>query len=473
MKTTLETAARFLLAALLAAPLALVAAEEKPLPKELPPFGPDKPLVVPKIDQSKGPGGLTVWLITRPGYPKVTALLTVRGGSAADPKEMEGIAETLADVAKEGTATRSSKQIIEELQKVGGTIGTGASDDAVQVTVDGLGSGTATILTVLADVARNASFPPNEVELAKANAIQNLEVRESNPDFVAGKEFAKAVYGAHPYHVVAPTAETLKALTPDILRREYKRRFRPDRALLVVVGDFDLAAAKATIGKAFAGWTAGTETPGTTPPVPAHQSHGILMKNRPSSVQSAIRVGRTTLKVTDPDYFPLLVANTIFGGSFGSRLTKNIREDKGYTYSPFSSAATQEAGGLLQVSADVRTDVTGASLLEIFYELDRMGSTNPTEEEIQTAKRYQGGLYLLRNQIQGSVARTLAANWVKGLPPEALGEFVPKVRAVTVEQIRKAGRTYLPSRGQTIVIVGDVDKVKADVEQYGPVTVLK
>jgi len=461
--------AAFLLLAILAAP-AVRGAEEKPLPKELPPFGPDKPLVVPKIDQSKLPGGLLVWLISRTGYPKVTAVLTVRGGSAADPKEIEGIAETLADTVKEGTAARTSKQIVEELQKVGGSISTSASDDAVQVEVDGLGTGTATLLTVLADVARNASFPPNEVELAKANALQNLEVRASDPGFAAQKAFARAVYGSHPYHVVAPSPEALKALTPEILKREYKRRFRPDRALLVVVGDFDVASAKATLAKAFGGWTPAGEAPGATPASPSAKGREVVMVNRPASVQSVIMVGRPTLKATDPDYYPLIVANTIFGGAFGARLTKNIREDKGYTYSPSSQAQTFEAGGLLRVKADVRNDVTGATLLEVFYELDRMGATNPTESEVETAKRYQGGLYLLRNQIQGSVARTLAANWIRGLPPEALGEFVPKIRAVTVEQIRHAGKTYFPSKSQTVVVVGDVKKVKGDVEQFGPVT---
>jgi predicted Zn-dependent peptidase len=469
MKTTTTLA----LAALLAAPLALRAAEEKPLPKELPPFGPDKPLVVPKIDQSKLPSGLTVWLISRTGYPKVTALLTVRGGTAADPKPMEGLSEVLADTLKEGTKTRSSKQIVEELQKVGGSIEAAASDDALQVTIDGLGTGTTTVLNVLADVARNAAFPPNEVELAKQNALQNLEVRASNPDFVAGKAFARAVYGEHPYHVVAPSEEALKALTPEILRKEYARRFRPDRALLVVIGDFDLASAKATIGKAFGGWTAAGEAPGATPDAPKASKHEILVVNRPGSVQSVILVGRPTLKATDADYYPLVVANTIFGGSFGARLTKNIREDKGYTYSPSSQAGTQQAGGLLRVKASVRNEVTAATLNEIFYELDRMATTNATEDEVTTAKRYQAGLYLIRNQIQGSVARTLAANWIKGLPPEELGAFVPKIRAVTPEQIRHAGMTYFPSRTQTVVVVGDVGKVEPELAPFGAVSVQK
>jgi predicted Zn-dependent peptidase len=130
-------------------------------------------------------------------------------------------------------------------------------------------------------------------------------------------------------------------------------------------------------------------------------------------------------------------------------------------------------GGLLTVQADVRNEVTGASLLEMFYELDRMGTTDPTEEELSRAKRFQSGLYLLRNQIQGSVARTLANNWVNGLPPEALGEFVPKVTAVTPAEVRAVGRKVYPSSTQTVVIVGDEAKVKDEIAGFGPAADVK
>jgi predicted Zn-dependent peptidase len=193
----------------------------------------------------------------------------------------------------------------------------------------------------------------------------------------------------------------------------------------------------------------------------------LLVVNRPGSVQSQILLGRPVATVTDPAYYPLLVAHTICAGSFGSRLTENIREDKGYTYSPGGGVQARAQGGLLTVRADVRTEVTAAALLEVFYELDRMGATAPTTEELSRAKRYQGGLYLLRNQIQNSVAQTLASNWVNGLPPEALGEFVTKVNAVTSDQVREAGRTFYPSALQTVVVVGDEPQVKAELAQFG------
>jgi predicted Zn-dependent peptidase len=192
--------------------------------------------------------------------------------------------------------------------------------------------------------------------------------------------------------------------------------------------------------------------------------------NRPGSVQSQILIGRTVATVTDPRYYPLLVANTICAGSFGSRLVENIREDKGYTYSPGGGVQARQKGGLLTVRADVRNEVTGASLLEMFYELDRMAATDPSAEEMSRAKRYQAGLYLIRNQIQAAVAQTLATNWVNGLPPEALGEFVTKVDAVTAGQVREAGRAFYPSALQTVVVVGDEPKVKAELEPFGAVT---
>jgi len=452
---------------------AVSAAEEKPLPKDLPPFGEDRPLPVPAIAQSKLPNGLTVWLVERSGFPRLALVLAVRGGTAADPGEAQGISELLAETVKAGTATRTSRRIAEELQAVGGEIGAFPSADAIYVTAAGLGSGAGKLLEVMADVARSASFPAAEVELARTNAIQGLLARESTPEFLAQKAFARAVYGDHPYHVTAPSKETLQAATPELIRKEYARRFRPEGALLVVVGDMDSAAVSAAVARHFGPWMGAGEAPAATPPSPSAAGRRLLVVSRPGSVQSVILMGRPASTVTDPDYFPQLVANTICAGSFGSRLVENIREDKGYTYSPGGSVQPRQRGGLLTVRADVRTEVTAASLLEMFYELDRMGATLPTEEELSRAKRYQAGLYLLRNQIQGAVARTLATNWVNGLPPEALAEFVPRVNAVTAEQVREAGRSTYPSATQTVVVVGDEPMVKAELAQFGTATTVQ
>ncbi len=180
-------------------------------------------------------------------------------------------------------------------------------------------------------------------------------------------------------------------------------------------------------------------------------------------------VGRPAPKVTEPDYWKALVANTLYAGAFGSRLVQNIREEKGYTYSPDGALLAHREGSLLQLQADVRNEVTAAALLEVFYELDRMAATRPTPGELEGAKRYQAGLYLLRNQSQAAVARTLASAWVNGLGPEVLGDFVPKVKAVTAQEVEEIGRKVFLSSTQTVVVVGDAKAVRPELAVFGPV----
>jgi zinc protease len=473
MNTRIVYAVTLTLLAASLLPSAAAGKEPFTLPKDLPAYGADRPIPVPQVTEKTLANGLTVLIVPRPGFPKVTALLTVRGGGASDPAGMDGLADVLADAMKEGTAKRTSQRIAEELQAVGGEINTGASDDAVTVAVEGLASGAATLFNVLADVGRNASFPAAEVDLVKTNTLQGLQAQKASPEFAVGKAFAAAVFGDHPYHVVAPSEEAVQKITPEMLKTEYARRFRPDRALLIVVGAIDGPATAKMVEKEFGTWKGAGQPPAATPAAPGPGERRILVVDRPGSVQSEIRVGRIAVQATDPEYYPLMVANAIFGGAFTSRLTENIREDKGYTYSPRSTVQTYEEGGLLSVRAAVRNEVTAATLLEIFYELDRMGATAPTEEELARAKRFQTGLFLLRNEVNGGLARTLSTNWVRGLPLAALSEYVPKVNAVTAAQTQEVGRAYMTSRTQTVVIGGDAKTVQPEVEQFGAVTEVK
>jgi predicted Zn-dependent peptidase len=464
----------FLLAGLFAATTAFVprasfAAEPPPLPKDFPAFGADRPLPVPSIAKATLPNGLAVWLVRRPAFPKVSAVLVVRGGGVADPADMEGVSQLLASTLKEGTSKKSSRQIAEELQAIGGDLSVSASYDAVYLRASGLAPGTDRLLSLLGAVALAPAFPASEVELAKENALQELEAAEATPDYLARKAFAEAVYGSHPYHVVRASRETIGKTTPELLRKEHARRFRPDQALLVVAGDLDEAATKAAVTKVFGAWKGAGELIAEAPASPGARAREIHLVDRPGSVQSTVVSGRPGPKVSDSDWYDVLVANTIYADAFGSRLVRNIREEKGYTYSPSGDFSTRRAGSLLEMQADVRNEVTAATLLEVFYELDRMAATKPNADELVGAKRYQGGLYLLRNQIQGAVAGTLARNWVNGLPPEALGEFVTKVNAVTAEGVQAAGRKHFLSSTQTVVVVGDSKDVRPQLELFGTV----
>jgi len=196
---------------------------------------------------------------------------------------MDGFAGMLADALTEGTTTRSSQQIAEEMQALGGEIGASGGDDAIIVNADGFATGTAKILNLLADVARNASFPDKEVDLVKTNTLQRLQARKAAPEFAVSKAFAAAVYGDHPYHIVTQSEESVAKVTPAVMRTEFTRRFRPDRALLVVAGAVDAAATRRAIDKEFGSWKATGAAPGPTPAVPPKKILSLPRSARASS----------------------------------------------------------------------------------------------------------------------------------------------------------------------------------------------
>jgi len=447
--------------------------EEKPLPKELPAYGAERPIPALNITQRTLPNGLTVWFLNRPGFPKVASYLVVRGGNAHDPAERQGLTGFMAGLLAEGTLTRSSKQIAEELQAIGGDLNTWAGLDAVFIQGSCLSNGLPVLIDLMADVTRRPIFPANEVDLAKANTLQSLQAQEAQPSFKANRAFNAAIFGNHPYAFISITPEVVQAATPEQLRAIHRARFQPGQSLLVLSGDVHEASTLKLIASAFGDWKDSGEPLKPLPEAPAASRHEFLLLPRPGSVQSTLRVGRPAIAATHADYVPMQVANVILGGSFDSRIVKNIREDKGYTYSPGARAAGMQRGGSYSVRADVRTEVTAASLMEVFYEMDRMGTTPVGSDELLRAKRFMGGTYLFQNQMLRALTGTLATYWVNGLKPEALAEFIPKVNAVSAEEVRRIGRTYFAAKDQTIVVVGDEAKAKAELEQFGPVQVLK
>ena len=317
-------------------------------------------------------------------------------------------------------------------------------------------------LTVLSDLVRNANFPDEEVALAKRNAVNELHQQESQPSFLAGRAMAKVLFGDHPYHVTSATEQSIGASTPDDLRKIYAERFRPDQALLVAVGDFDGDKMLDAVKNRFAEWKGASTSPVSIPSATsATPKHAIYVVPRPGSVQTTLELGSFGPLRSAEDYEATRVANAIFGGTFGSRLTRNIREDKGYTYSPFASVQTYQAAGMLITRADVRNAVTAPSLNEMLYELNRMVTTSPTDEELRTAKRFLVGIEAIQLQSRGAVSGELARLWVNGLPPDAIGAYGRKVAATTAQDVDAAAKKYFPAAKTAIVAVGE-DKVVRD-----------
>jgi len=437
----------------LAAPLG---AAELQLPKDLPPYGVDKPVPVPKIEQHTLGNGMRLWIVAdAEGAPKANFVLAVRGGSAHDPRALNGLSSILAGTLDEGTKSRSAIQIAQELQSLGASLGAGASEEGTTVSASGLSANADRILALLADVVRNPTFPDDEVDLARMNALQGLKAAQAQPGYQAEIEFAKAVFGDHPYGTGAATEASILAVTPQSLRELHARRFRPDRALLVVTGRVDAAAILRVAKGTFGDWKAeGTPEP-EVPAAPAATPRQLVFVPRGNSVQSAIRLGRPAFAAQDPLLFKADVAETILGGGFGSRLFQNLREEKGYTYGAYASFGADRNGGSFEAEADVRNEVTGAAITEFNHELQRMVDAPVGALELERSKRYLAGIYLYRNQLRGAVAGTLASLWIDGRAPEDLGQYTERIKAVTAADVQEVARRYFDPRQQSVIVVGD------------------
>ena len=323
-------------------------------------------------------------------------------------------------------------------------------------------------LGVLADILQNASFPEDEVALAKRNLSDSLEQREAEPSFLAERARDKVLFADHPYHVTAPTRESVAASTPADLREIFMRRFRPDQVMLIAVGDFQNDKMLEAVKGALGGWKSPATAPVAAPPNPPTEvEHAVFVVTRPGSVQTTIELGAFGPRRGDPDYEATQVANAIYGGSFSSRLTSNIREDKGYTYSPYSYVSSFQYAAEVITHADVRNEVTGPSLNEIEYELNRLATTSPTEEELSKAKHYLVGREALRMQERASLAKRLATLWVAGLEPDQIGIYGRKVESTIVADVNIAARKYFLAYRTAIIAVGEEKVIREALAPLG------
>jgi zinc protease len=438
--------------------------------------GAARPLNLPKITERKLANGLTVILAPLPNVPKVSAILTFRSATTgAERSWRPGIAQIAAGIANEGTeggrVARSSKQIKEELRSIGGTLSLFADADSTSITATSLSEFSTRLFDLMSDVTQHPAFPESEVKLAKDNTIQNIRAGRANPSFLVSERFQKAVFGSHPYGFVVADEKSINALTREELRSFAERYYIPNTSHLIVVGDIDLEKTFAEIQQAFGSWKPGTAPRPDNPPLPTREKRQIYFVNRPGSIQSGIYIGNITIPRKDKDYFAIRTANTIYGGSFYSRLTRNIREAKGYTYSPFSSSNTQAVSGSFVAGAFVRNEVTGPTLLEIFYELDRMRVLPVTAEELNAAKEYSVGNFSVELASQLGLAGRINTVYTYDLDRNFINDFRPKIEALTPADIQRAAAKYFDTYHAAVVIVGDWEKVKDQVTPFGDVTI--
>jgi zinc protease len=432
---------------------------------ERPPVGPERPFqLAPRLERTL-PNGLRVIVTRQTSVPKVSVTLTIRSGYASDPPEVTGLAVMTADAVQEGTKTRSSREIRQQAFGMGGTISAVASQDFTSVTARGLAEFAPRLIDLVADVAMNPSFPENEITILKHQHLQSATRQNASPQFLSNRAFRRALFGAHPYARVAETPASIGLMDRAKIEAFHRDHYRPNNAFLLIVGAVDPAAVFSAAEKAFQPWPRGEVAQPAFAPPPALNGRQVVFVQRPSSIQSSISVGNFAVKRSDPHWVELSLANTIFGGAFNSRIIRNIREEKGYTYSPASQFTAFADAGFYRFAADVRNEVTGATLTEVFKEIDAMRADGSRGEELDGAKEYLRGVFAIQTATQAGLSNVLNTVYVFGLPPDYPETYRAKVASVTPEQVKEAAAKLLGSDNSVIVIVGDYAAVK---EQLGP-----
>lgn len=440
-----------------------------PLAGGVPPLGPPPRVRKPRVAERTLASGLKVVAVRQAGVPLVEVRLRIpfAGRGTAHPAR----ASLLADTLLAGTAERSQVRIAEELQGVGAELS--VSNDADRLVVSGavLATGLPTLLDVVADVLTAAAYPQREVRSERDRLTERITVARAQPTVLVNEALHKRMYGNHPYARELPTVEAVRRVSPAVLRTLHAERVVPAGSVLVLVGDLSPARVLDRVERAVGGWHATAPTDAVAPPVPALTTGPTLLVDRPGSVQSSIRIAGPAPTRHDPSYPAFQAANLIFGGYFSSRMVENIREDKGYSYSPASRIDHAVAGSSVVVQAEVATEVTAPALLEIGYELGKVATLPATQEELDSVRQYAIGTLALSVATQAGLASTLAALAGVGLGLDWLRAHSAALAKVTLEEtFEQAGRWLTPS-GLVQVVLGEAETVEPSMSALGRVEV--
>jgi zinc protease len=435
-----------------------------------PALAPERPVQWPRREVRKLSNGMQVVLAESHTFPKIGAQLYFRAGNALVAHRTPGLASMTATVVRTGTASRSSHRIEEDLRRMGADLGTSAGADSSTVSVAGLSEFFAGLLDLVGDLARNASFPEEEFERERRQRLEETRIERTTPGFLANERLRHVLFGKHPYAIVAPTEEQVAAYTRDELVAYYKRHYSPADALLIIVGDFATAEMFAQVERTFGDWNAPQPEAQQSAEPPHHAGRRVHLVHLPGSVQTQVLVGNLGITRKAPDWHATVLANAIYGGAFHSRLVMNIREQKGYTYSPRSGMNALRQHGYFSVSAAVRPDVVAATLTEIFYEMDRIRALPVTPEELDSARNYLTGVFSLGLATLDGLIGQLSTVYIERLPETYLENYRDRVRALTADQVIAAARHHFDSANAQIVLVGDRDQIGEQAALFGEVT---
>ncbi len=433
--------------------------------------GPAGRMSFPGYYEKKYPNGFKFLVVENHVLPIVTMAYVVQCGSLYDGS-LPGLASATSELLTKGTRKRSANQIAEDIDFVGGSLSSSATWDASEVLVSVLKDHLAVGFDVLQDIVLNPTFPQEEIDRLKFQRIASIQQLKADPGYLADTEFAAEVFGDHPYgQPPAGTEESVGLMTREDFVAFHENFYTPDNSFMVFAGDITPKEADVYVLKYFAKKKGRKTTRAIAMPVPRNTRRKIVIVDKPTAVQSALRIGQVGIARNNPDFIKVMVMNTILGGYFSSRINLNLREEHGYTYGGRSSFETRSLPGLFEVSADVRNDVTAKTIEEVFKELNRIRDRVPSKREMEMVKNYLVGLFPIQLETPQQVAGRVIAIELYQLPKNYYNKYRENVRRVTARDVRAVANKYIDPENLSIVLSGNSREIASRMKRFGEVEV--
>lgn len=426
-----------------------------------------RPAEAVEIQEVKSPGGITAWLVEDHSIPLMTMRFTFKGGWAVDPNGKEGLSNVLAGMLDEGAGERKSKEFQKEQQKLSMRMSFRARADRFYGTFQTLTQNREASVGLLADAINAPRFDQVPLDRIRGQVILNIKSNSQDPSNIARKVWHETMFGDHPYaRTRRGPIESVSKLTSDDLYALRKRLFRKDDLIVSVVGDIDANALATLLDRVFGKLPQSTDMP-VPPKAEVKQAAGIQVidKNVP---QSVIQFGHSGIMRDDDDFIPAYVLNFILGGGgFGSRLTEEIREKRGLTYSVYSYLSPYDHGALFVGGASTQNARAAETVKLIKQEIERMATEGPTQKELEEAKTYMTGSYALRFDTSKKIAGQLQAIQVDDLGMDYIEKRNEKINAVTLVDLKRVAKRLLKPGELFFTIVGKPAGVKATLTTGG------
>lgn len=415
--------------------------------------------------------GLRVLILEDHRFPTVSVQLGITGADFIyQPADLPGLAAVTADMLREGTKTRTSKQIAEQVDQLGATL-SASSGSSVSISASGLSDNMDEWMPLMTDILLHPTFPAEELNKWKQRTLTQLKQQRTQASFLANERFAKAVYADHPAAVIVTNPEAVAKFTPELLAQWHKERYVPQNAILGIAGDVDAKTLLPKLKTWFAEWKR-TELKEVPPPATkAVAEKRVFLVDRPASVQTNLLLGNIAIDRRSPDYFAFRVMNRVFGDGAAARLFSNLREVHGYTYGAYSNFSALKYAGAWRANSEVRTEVTDGALTEFFNEIRRIGQEAVPAEELEQCKRSVVAAFALSLEQPSELLSYAMQSENYGLPADYWDTFPAKIMAVNAAEVQRVAQKYLNPATVQVIAVGDGSKIKPVLEKYGPLQV--